>query len=66
MRGETPPDPQAGWAAFHAIDRERDSGPQSQVKLINPQPKVLLSLQKTGMDAFFEIFTDRKAALASL
>ena len=66
MRGENPPDPQAGWAAFHAIDRERDSGPQSHVKLLNPQPKVLLSLQKTGMDEFFEIYTDRQAALASL
>jgi anti-anti-sigma regulatory factor len=65
MRGENPPDPQSGWAAFHAIERERDSGPQPYVKLLNPQPKVLLSLQKTGMDEFFEIFTDRQTALAS-
>jgi len=65
MRGENPPDPQSGWAAFHAIDRERDSGPQTNVKLLNPQPKVFTSLQKTGMDGFFEIFTDRQTALAS-
>ena len=65
MRGEKPPDPQSGWAAFHAIDRERDSGPQTYVKLLNPQPKVFTSLQKTGMDEFFEIFSDRQTALAS-
>ncbi len=65
MRGEAPSDPQSGWAPFHAIHREHDSGPQSYVKLLNPQPKVLSSLQKTGMDEFFEIFTDRQTALAS-
>jgi anti-anti-sigma regulatory factor len=65
MRGENPPDPQSGWQAFRAIDRERDTGLQSHVKILNPQPKVLASLQKTGMDQFFEIFTDRQTALAS-
>jgi anti-anti-sigma factor len=65
MRGEKAPDPQSGWAAFHALDRERDSGAQPYIKLLNPQPKVLTSLRKTGMDEFFEIFTDRQAALAS-
>ena len=65
MRGEAPPDPQSGWAAFRAIGRERESGPQHNVKLLNPQPKVLTSLQKTGMDELFEIFTDRQSALAS-
>ena len=65
MRGERAPDPQSGWAAFHAIDRERDTGAQPNVKLLNPQPKVLNSLQKTGMDGLFEIFTDRQAALDS-
>ena len=65
MRGEKAPELQSGWAAFHALDRERDTGAQSNVKLLNPQPKVLASLQKTGMDEFFEIFTDRQAALDS-
>jgi anti-anti-sigma regulatory factor len=65
MRGENPPDLQSGWQAFRAIDRERDTGLQSHVKILNPQPKVLASLQKTGMDQFFEIFTDRQTALAS-
>ena len=65
MRGEKPPDPQYGWAAFHALDRERDLGTQPYIKLLNPQPKVLTSLQKTGMDEFFEIFNDRQTALAS-
>ncbi len=65
LRGEAPHDPEAGWEAFHAMDRDRESGRQSPVKLLNPQPKVELTLQKTGMDEFFEIHTDRESALAS-
>jgi len=65
MRGEIPLDPQSDWAAFRTIDRESNSGLQTNVKLLNPQPKVLTSLKKTGMDEFFEIFTDRQMALAS-
>jgi anti-anti-sigma regulatory factor len=65
MGGETPPDPQAGWQAFHAIDHARADGMQQQVKLLNPQPKVSRTLEITSMDDFFEIHTDRQAAIAS-
>ncbi len=65
MRGEKPSDPESGWSAFRAIERDFDSGLQPYVKIINTQPKVLTSLQKTGMDHFFEIFSDRQTALAS-
>ncbi len=65
MHGETPPDPKAGWAAFHSIDQVRTGGVQQLVKLLNPQPKVGRTLQMTSMNDFFEIYTDRQAAIAS-
>ena len=65
MRGETPPDPEAGWQAFHAIDHARGGGVQQQVKLLSPQPKVSRTLQMTSMNDFFEIHTDQQAAIAS-
>lgn len=65
MRGEQPHDLESGWDVFHAIDRDRDSGLQEHVKIVNPQPKVALTLEKTGMDRFFEIFSDRQTAIDS-
>ena len=65
MRGETPPDPQAGWQAFHAVDHARAGGVQQQVKLLSPQPKVSRTLRMTSMNDFFEIHTDRQAAIAT-
>lgn len=67
MRGEKPLDPEGGWNAFHAIARERDlsQSKQPHFKLLNPQPRILMNLQKVGMDQLFEIHTDREAALAS-
>lgn len=65
MRGVQPHDLESGWDVFHAIDRDRDSGLQEHVKIVNPQPKVALTLEKTGMDRFFEIFSDRQTAIDS-
>jgi len=65
MRGESPPDPQGGWQAFHSIDHDRAGGVQPHVKLLNPQPKVSRTLQMTSMSDFFETYTDRQAAIAS-
>ena len=65
MQGEETPDLQAGWGAIHAVARDRDSGKQSNLKLVNPQPKVMATLEITGMDEFFEIFGDLDAALDS-
>jgi anti-anti-sigma regulatory factor len=65
MRGEMPPDPAAGWQAFHSIDHARADGIQQQVKLLSPQPKVMRTLQMTSMVDFFEIHTDKQAAIAS-
>jgi len=65
LRGETPPDPEEGWSAFHAISHDRDSGLQRHVKLLNPQPRVDLVLDRTGMKAFFEIHNSLEGAIAS-
>jgi len=65
MRGEEPSDPEYGWEAFRALDRDRGSGVQKNVKLLNPQPKVERSLEITGMIDFFEIHTDFDAAIES-
>ncbi len=65
LRDQAPLDRQSGWEAFHAIDRERGTGVQAYVKLLNPQPKVTLTLQQTGLDEFFEVYGDLPAALAS-
>ncbi|GAB4534606.1 MAG: hypothetical protein Kow0063_17890 [Anaerolineae bacterium] len=65
MQGETPPDPDAGWGAIRAIDRDRKAGLQRHVKLLNPQPRVKRVLKMAGFDRFFEIYTDLDTALAS-
>lgn len=65
FRGETPPDPESGWQAFHSMGLDLATGRQQHVKLLNPQAKVGKTLQLTGMDDFFEIYTDLQTALAS-
>ena len=64
-RGEKPLDPESGWAAFHAIDRDRDTGLQQHVKLLNLQPRVDTVLQTVGFKQFFEVHTDLATAIAS-
>lgn len=65
MSGQKPADPEAGWEALHAINQEGGVGFQPHVKLMNPQARVLRTLERTGLNSFFEIFTDREAALQS-
>lgn len=65
LRGEGPPDPEAGWGAFRAIDRDRDMGIQPHLKLLNPQPRVNHVLEMVGFKRFLEVYTDRDEALAS-
>jgi anti-anti-sigma regulatory factor len=63
--GEERPDLEHGWEAFHAIGRDQDKGVQKLVKLLNPQPRVMRTLEVTGLKAFFEIYSERDAAIAS-
>jgi anti-anti-sigma regulatory factor len=65
MRGDRPYDLDGGWGTLHAVKEDLNSGKQEHVKLINPSPQIQETLQKTGMDTFFEIFYDWNTALAS-
>lgn len=62
LRGEPAPDPAGGWDAIHDIAREGMSQ-QGHLKLLNPQPRVDKSLEIIGFKAYFQIFTDRDAAI---
>ena len=64
LRGEQPPDPAAGWSALKSV-AVNATGTQQLVKLLNPQPRVTRTLEMSGMNVFFEIYTDEAAALAS-
>jgi len=66
LRGAALLDPEMGWQAFHSMGHDRDSGAQPYVKLLNPQPKVMQTLQITGMTDFFEVYSDRQTAIDSL
>lgn len=65
LRGESAADPSAGWSALKSVAVSAGSTAQPLVKLLNPQPRVLRTLEMSGMNVFFEIFTDEPAALAS-
>lgn len=65
MRGEQPLDPAGGWDTIHAMESDLDAGMQAHVKLLNPQERVRRTLERTGLNQFFETFTDKAAALAS-
>lgn len=65
LRGEKPTDPQSGWGALKAMDRDRDRGTQKHVKLFGPQQYVAETFDKAGFTQFFEIFDDLKKAVAS-
>ena len=65
LRGEQPPDPEAGWSALKSVALDTPAGAQQWVKLLNPQPRVTRTLEMSGMNVFFNIFIDEAAALAS-
>lgn len=65
MRGAEPPDPEHGWGAFRAVDRDRGGGFEKHCKILNPQPSVAKTLEITRFDSFVEIYTDLDTALAS-
>lgn len=54
-----------GWGAFKSIDRDRDAGTQTSVKLLNPSANVDAVLDTVGFKQFFEIYNDRDAAIQS-
>jgi anti-anti-sigma regulatory factor len=65
MRGEEPPNPQAGWQAFHTIAEDVGQGYEKRCKLLNPQPRIQKTLELTGFSDFLEVYTNEEEALAS-
>ena len=64
-RGENLPDTEQGWTALKSVDRSREGGLQKNVKLLNPNPEVLKTLDMVGFTTFFEIYTDKQQAINS-
>lgn len=65
MRGEALPDLEHGWAALKSVNKSRESGMQTHVKLLNPRPEIINVLDMVGFSSFFEIHTDKQKALES-
>ena len=65
MRGETPPDPEAGWGALHEMAGDHDLE-SADVRLAGPQEAIARVLERTGMGRLFPIDPDRDAAVAAL
>lgn len=65
LRGEPTPGPNAGWSALRAVEHALADEPQPYLKLLRPQPRIAQMLAVTGMDRYFQVFSDREAALAS-
>ena len=64
FRGEKS-DASDGWETFKSIDRDRGSGMQNHVKLLNPSDAVSNVLDTVGFKQFFDIFADMDAAVRS-
>jgi len=66
FRGQQPPDPEAGWSAFHAVSSDAAGGEAvDQVRLVAPAPSIAANLARTGLDRILPIFPDLEAALAA-
>jgi stage II sporulation protein AA (anti-sigma F factor antagonist) len=65
MRGETPPDPEAGWGALHEMARDHESE-GADVRLAGPQEAIARVLERTGMSKLFPVDADRATAVAAL
>ena len=65
MRGETPPDPEAGWGALHEVARDHDDN-AANVRIAAPQDAIARVLDRTGMGKLFPVDADRTSAVAAL
>jgi hypothetical protein len=66
LNGQTPPDPNDGWAAYHAMAEGMKTASQPGLKLVNLQPQVADYLNQVGFDRFLEIYPDLAQAYASI
>ena len=65
FRGEAVDEDESGWSAMKSIDRDQTGGTQQHVKLLNPTPDVDHTLDLVGFKRYFDIYTDREAAVAA-
>lgn len=65
LRGDDLPDLKSGWEAYRTIHRDRDTGFQTHLKLLNLQPHVDHVLEIVGLKRYLEIHTDLDTAIAS-
>ena len=65
MRGETPPDPEAGWGALHEVASDHDAATMN-VRLAEPQEAIARVLERTGMSRLFGVHPTRADAVAAL
>ncbi len=65
FRGQKVNEREVGWAAFHAITRERGGAPQVHVKLLGLNERIRGILDLVGFTSFFEIFSTLNQAVAS-
>jgi anti-anti-sigma regulatory factor len=65
MRGETPPDPEAGWGALHEVAQDHDAE-AGNVRIAAPQEAIARVLERTGMGRLFPVDADRDTAVAAL
>jgi anti-anti-sigma factor len=54
-----------GWESMRAIDRDRGTGIQKHLKLLNPQERIEKVLEVAGFSQLFEIHKDLGKAIAS-
>jgi len=65
FRGDQGKAAEEGWASYRAMGNGRENGVQQFVKLLNPNERVIHSLELIGFTSFFEIYTDQAQAVAS-
>ena len=65
MRGEAPPDPEAGWGALHEMSHDHE-GSAANVRIAAPQEAIARVLERTGMAGLFPVDGDRAASVAAL
>ena len=67
LRGESPLNPNDGWGTVHAMadDVDAATGVEAHVKLLQPQPAVVRTLEIAGFNRLLAMFDERAAALAA-
>lgn len=65
MRGETPPDPEAGWGSMHQMGHDHDA-PAANVRIAGAQEAIARVLERTGMTQLFGMDATRADAVAAL